>query len=214
MAVVAGPKIKLSQVLDPAQDLEVPLLDEHKILEMRQVYITLFVDAPMEACEVTDSQVSALQYVLSNGMVPYADFGVWGPYGTRFERRMLFPARILESSGTWKSMEVPGPVFLESWRKCWRVYAAAAVTCGVASPATLTRYETRLRSAAIAIISPGTSVCRPIRVAAAFGWCKKRGDRRHSLPDTRRSRRTCQRSPGSQHSARPPTAELAGTTSC
>ena len=70
MAVVAGPKIKLSQVLAQANDLEVPLLDEHKILEMRQVYITLFVDAPMEACEVTDGQVSALQYVLSMEWCP------------------------------------------------------------------------------------------------------------------------------------------------
>ena len=41
----------------------------------------------MKTSEVTDNQISALYYVVSNGLVPYADFAVWGPYGTRFERK-------------------------------------------------------------------------------------------------------------------------------
>ena len=143
LALVNTPKVKLSQVIDQAKDTEVAALEEAKIAELRKVYATLFGDAPMETSEVTDNQIFALYYLVSNGLVPYADFAVWGPYGTRFERKMRFTARLIDSTGTWRTTEVPGPDCIESWRKCWRTFAVAAIMCGVATPATLTRYETR-----------------------------------------------------------------------
>ena len=145
VALVANqvPKIKLSQVIDQGKEMEVPLLEAEAINEYRAVYSVLYGDNPMESCEVTDAQLTALHYLITNGLPPYADFGVWGPYGTRVERRMRFKSRVLDSSGQWTQHEAPGPDCIESWRKCWKVFVVAATMLKVASGATLAKYETQ-----------------------------------------------------------------------
>ena len=95
----ATPKIKLSQVIDQAKDTEIPLLDEVTARELRKNYEVLYGDAPMDNAEVSDAQLAALYHVLQSGVVPYADFGVWGPHGLRLERRMKFKARVLDNAG-------------------------------------------------------------------------------------------------------------------
>ena len=48
---------------------------------------------------------------------------------------MKFTARVLDASGKWTQHEAPGPDCIESWRKCWKVYAVAATMLSIASPA-------------------------------------------------------------------------------
>ena len=102
-----------------------------------------FGDAPTENAEVTDSQLTALKYLVDAGLPPYADFSVWGPFGARHERRMKFKARLLDNQGHWIQVEIPGPSSIEAWRRSFKVFSVAAVMCCIASPATLQRYESR-----------------------------------------------------------------------
>ena len=101
-------KIKLSQVIDQGKDAEVPLLSDQVLTELRNNYVVLLGDAPMDNSEVTDAQLSALYHITSSGLPPYVDFGIWGPHGTRVERRMKFKTRVLDSSGAWVQHEMMG----------------------------------------------------------------------------------------------------------
>ena len=139
----SAPRIKLSQVIDQARDIEVPLLDADTLNALRMNYVVTFGDNPMDNAEVSDAQLTALQYVVVNGFPPFTDFGVWGPFGMRTERRMKFKSRTLDAAGSWILHEVPGPDSIESWRKCWKVFAAAATMTKVATAATLQRYESQ-----------------------------------------------------------------------
>ena len=131
------PRIKLAQVIDQAKDVEVPMLLAEEIAEYRNNYTITFGDNPMENAEATDSQLTALQHIVANGLPPYTDFGVWGPYGTRVERRMRFKARVLDAAGSWTQHECLGLDCIESWRKCWKVFSVEAIMLKVATPATL-----------------------------------------------------------------------------
>ncbi len=139
------PKIKLSRVIDQAKEQEVPLLSEADLRGLRKAYVMVYRDVPLESVEVTDVQLSALKYVVDVGLTPYVDFGVWGPYGARTERKMKFTAHYLDSEGRWHTAEVPGPDCIESWRKCWECFATAAVMLNLATPATLLRYISRFQ---------------------------------------------------------------------
>jgi len=139
--VPGGVKVKLSQVVDQSSDQEVPMLPASELTAFRQRFITTFGDPPLQRMEVTDSQLTALQFKLTSGQPPYADFGVWGPYGARIERRLKFVSYALTPSGAWRTLELPGADCLDTWRDCWAVFKSAAVMLDVARPATLDLYS-------------------------------------------------------------------------
>ena len=118
-------KIKLSTVLDQASDAEVQMLSPEVILDKRSNYRIITGGDPLEQCSFTDAQLSALSQRVAGGGVPYADFAVWGPYGSRVEKRMKFRSSFLDTGGEWKSIEVPGPSSFGVWEECWPVFEAA-----------------------------------------------------------------------------------------
>ena len=139
-------KVKLSSVLDQVSDAEVQLLPADVIAEKRQNYRSITGGDPLERCNFTDAQLSALSQKVSGGGVPYADFAVWGPYGSRIEKRMKFRSSFLDVGGEWKTIEVPGPASFEVWEECWEVFQAAAIADGLASQATLAMYAAEFKS--------------------------------------------------------------------
>ena len=138
---IHGLKVKLSQVIDQGSDQEIPMLPQNVLTDMRKRYITLYGDPPLQTSEVSDAQLTALNYKTSQGLAPYADFGVWGPYGARIERRMKFVSHVMNPDGTWRTVELPGADCLDTWRSCWAVFKTAAIMNQTAMPATLDRYE-------------------------------------------------------------------------
>ena len=144
--VVAPPatvKVKLCQVIDQGLDQEVPLLTAPEIADMRKRYLATFGDPPLQRAEVTDAQLTALHFKTSQGLAPYADFGVWGPHGARLERRLRFTSHVMSPDGTWRTVELPGADSLDTWRDCWAVFKTAAIMDQVALIATLDRYESK-----------------------------------------------------------------------
>ena len=138
---VVGVKVKLSQVIDQGMDQEVPILGSTPIGIMRRRYIAVHGDPPLQKAEVTDAQLTALDFKVGQGLAPYADFGVWGPHGARMERRMRFTSHVFGPDGTWRTVELPGADCLDTWRDCWAVFKSAAIMINLALPATLDRYE-------------------------------------------------------------------------
>ncbi len=143
MTMNSTPKVRLSQVIDQAKDQEVPLLSDAVLRELRKNYMVIFRDAPLELVEVTDSQLTAFQYLVEHGLAPYTDFGVWGPFGARLERGMRFKSHFLDADGKWRTTELPGPSCIEVWRKCYRVFETAAIMTQAITPAALMRYAAR-----------------------------------------------------------------------
>ena len=134
-------KVKLSQVIDQGSDQEVPMLAAAELNEMRRRYITIHGDPPLQKCEVSDAQLTALAFKVKGGLASYADFGVWGPHGARLERRMKFVSHVLSPDGSWRTVELPGADCLDTWRDCWAVFRSAAIMANVALTATLDRFE-------------------------------------------------------------------------
>ena len=135
-----GVKVKLSTVIDQGTDQEVTMLPAETLTNMRRRYITAFGDEPLQRAEVTDTQLTALNFKCEQGVAPYADFGVWGPHGARLERKMRFTSHVVSPDGTWRTVEMPGADCLDTWRECWAVFRTAALMCAVALPATLDMY--------------------------------------------------------------------------
>ena len=139
-------KIKLSTVLDQVSDAEVQMLAPEVILDKRSNYRIITGGDPLEQCNFTDAQLSALSQRVAGGGVPYADFAVWGPCGSRIEKRMKFRSSFLDTGGEWKSIEVPGPSSFGVWEECWSVFEAACIADGIATQATLAMYAAEFKS--------------------------------------------------------------------
>ena len=120
---------------------EIPQLLGHKIDELRARYVSIFGQGPLEDANPSDKQLTGLAWKLEAGLVPYVDFGVWGPFGVRLERSMRFMNHIRAQDGSYRAVEMPGPRDLETWRACFHVFKAAAVMLKIAHPAVLERYE-------------------------------------------------------------------------
>ena len=119
------------------------MMSFERLAKARDNYIRLCGDEPLPSCAATDAQLTAIQFLLDNSMVPYTDFAVFNPYGTRVERKLKYVQHYMNSEGKWRASEVPGPATVEQWRACWDVFAVAAISLDVISPAVLARYAKR-----------------------------------------------------------------------
>ena len=138
-------KVKLGQILNQAFDQEIPMLTCNKLKAARDRYNQLCGDDPLANIDVSDSQLTALQFVLSNDITPYADFAIFGPHGARHERRLKFAQHFMDSGGSWRTVEQPGPASLDQWLQSWETFSVAAIMLNIASPATLQRYSQRFQ---------------------------------------------------------------------
>ena len=78
-----GKTLKFTQVLDQGDDGEFEVLNEDDKLLLLQKYINTTGSMPEEEEEPTIEQLSALKKKLSLGKPPYADFGVFVPFGRK-----------------------------------------------------------------------------------------------------------------------------------
>ena len=133
-------KVRIAQTLNQAIDQDVAMLPESKLAELRRYFVEVIGDEPLQRIDATDAQLTALSFVVECGLPPYADFGVFGPHGTRQEKRMRFAQNFQDTTGKWRAVEQAGPPNIEAWRQCWETFTVAAVTLKVARPAVLARY--------------------------------------------------------------------------
>ena len=138
-------RVRVSSILDQASDREVERGTREELIALRARFIALEGEEPMKSEDVTDDQLSVLAAVIKVGITPYADFGVWKPFGQRAAKSLKFTSHFLDHSGSWRTKEVPGPDSFATWEACWRVFRTAAIMCDIATPAVLDRYAAKFR---------------------------------------------------------------------
>ena len=112
----------------------------------RSRYAAVLEGPPLTEHDVTDAQLTALSWMNSAGLGIHADFGVFGPYGQRKERKMKFMNHFMDSSGRWQQCEQRGPSCLEEWRACWERFSIAATMLSIAFQSTLKHYSSRFEA--------------------------------------------------------------------
>eukprot|EP00435_Cladocopium_sp_Y103_P001861 s2500_g1.t1 len=133
-------KVKFSAVLDQGDETEFAVASESQKQAWLQVYANLTGDVPMEQEDPSVEQISALQKRLSMGQTPYADFGVFQPFGRRSHRTQIFRCYYSTPAGYY-TKELPGPANYEQWKASFRVYRTALLMLEVISMATAVAYE-------------------------------------------------------------------------
>lgn len=140
-ALVKERKLKMTQVLDQADDSEFVVETEMVRSGWLQRVITLTGSHPQEEEEPTLEQVSALhKRAVTQDLAPYTDFGVWVPFGARALKASKFRSFIMTADG-YVTKELQGPACFLQWRSCFRVFLTACLMLNLADQAILHAYE-------------------------------------------------------------------------
>ena len=83
-------RVRVSSILDQVSDREVERGTREELIALRARFIALEGEEPMKAEDATDDQLSVLAAVIKVGITPYADFGVWKPFGQRAAKSFKF----------------------------------------------------------------------------------------------------------------------------
>ena len=138
--------ICISKVLDQGDDTEIVPMPQPEIQDLIQQWKQLVNDGedPAEEVEATGDQLSALGARLKSGLTPFADFGVWRPFGARFGRQLKFLAHFPSPGGGWKTRELNGPPSFKEWIRSWQVFAFGMEVHSAAARTRLERYSARI----------------------------------------------------------------------
>ena len=137
-------KLKLSTVVDQADDSEFTIVSDQLKAKWYQRYLDVMGGPPEEDCEPTLEQLSALHrkvFVLQDP--PYTDFGVFGPYGRKLLRSSKFKTYVLTPEG-YTTKEIPGPANFAIWRSSYRVFKTAMIMMDIISVSNLMSYESTI----------------------------------------------------------------------
>ena len=133
--------IKLSQVLDQSSDDTAPVLSPEAVKAFYVAYKLIFKRLPPPAKECTVDQLSAVLFRLKSGVPPYADFSVFGPYGSRLNRRLKMKGLQLRSDGELHTVEIFGPPGIHEWMKSFELLTTALVGFEAVSLGALLDYQ-------------------------------------------------------------------------
>eukprot|EP00438_Fugacium_kawagutii_P032453 Skav223757 [mRNA] locus=scaffold3575:530860:532071:- [translate_table: standard] len=134
--------LKMSTLLDQADDSELLPQPQSEIQKWSQRYCTLMGSAPEEEEEPTDFQLAALhKRVVVLDQAPYVDFSVWLPFGRRALKTQKFRTFVPLGDGSYLVKELPGPQNLVQWLASWRVFKVAALSLGIVDLSALQQYE-------------------------------------------------------------------------
>ncbi len=134
-------KIKLNNVIDQGDETEVYVQPAAKMAIWNQNYITATGGLPEEDVRCSVEQITALEYRITNGMTPYADFGVFCQYYRRANRAGKFRTWIPLGNGTYLTKELPGPENHDQWKASYRVFSVGLLSLQEATVLALQKYE-------------------------------------------------------------------------
>eukprot|EP00435_Cladocopium_sp_Y103_P054891 s40_g18.t1 len=125
-------KIKNSQVIDQADEGEIPTLD-HATLDEHYKVLREAKGGPVRPeTEPSADQIAAMKArVLEMDLSPYADFAVFVNFQGRFSKALKFLNHVLQPDGTFKAVEVSGPPNFDAWTLSWKVYVNTLLTLEV-----------------------------------------------------------------------------------
>ena len=144
-SAAAGATIAVAHVLDQTSSEQLTPLPSDEIDKLRDVLHTKLDGEPLEAETFTDEQITVFKKRVDSGGSPACDYAVLGPYGNRMERKMKFTAKIIDSTGQERTVEIAGPDSLDTWECCHQVFRNLCLACSVARSSTLDNYKARFK---------------------------------------------------------------------
>ena len=143
---VTARKVKLSHVISQVDDTEVDLVPEGEVIAMFGRYEAFFGKGhrPPSNREPTVEQLTAMKALLSTGQVPYADFAVWGPHGSRIKKKLKFQGLTFNRQGEMTQTELFGPPSLAAWKVCYEVFLNTMVMLDSVDLSPLLLYQSRI----------------------------------------------------------------------
>ncbi|CAJ1446546.1 unnamed protein product [Effrenium voratum] len=119
-------KVKFNQVLDQADEGEIPTMPHMDVEEYYRRLVEVKGGPVRPEVEPSPDQIAALKVrILDLGLSPYADFGLFVNFQHRFSKSLKFLNHILQPDGTFRAVEVPGPPNFDAWMSSWRVFENA-----------------------------------------------------------------------------------------
>ena len=134
-------KVKLSQVLDQADDTEVSIATDSTVRTWYANWQTFAQGPPDPEEEPSVEQLTALHTrVAVLGKTPWADFAVFSPFAKRVLKANKFKTFLMQADGTFVQKELPGPASFEAWTQSWRVFRVTCISLGVVAEVALQKY--------------------------------------------------------------------------
>ena len=140
-AAVKESVLKMAALVDQTDESELLPPDNNQIQAWMQRYTLVMGGAPEEE-ELTAAQLAGLhKRVIVLKQAPYADFGVWVPFGRRALKTQKFQVYTPLGDGSFLMREMPGPQNFQQWQACWKVFKTASLMLGIISLTALLGYE-------------------------------------------------------------------------
>jgi len=95
---------------------------------------------PCEEHTPTEEQRAGLRALIRANRVPFVDFAVWIPFGSRLSRFRKTEASVFVA-GTLVQKRIDGPVSVEAWSASYDLFAVAMVSLGAAKLGTMAKYK-------------------------------------------------------------------------
>ncbi len=119
--------IKFNKVLDQSNDTEVVKLESRIIRQHLANYKLRRGDLPHPDHAPSSDQISAMQQLLDQDAVPYCDFAIFGPHGSRAAKKLSHTGFLQQPDGQWIRQELAGPGDFDQWWRCYRVFKTLMV---------------------------------------------------------------------------------------
>ena len=101
---------KMSSIVDESMDRMVSMVSQESINMMYSDYAQAFGSYPSESDDPSDLQLSAVVSLISDGLVPYTDFAVFGAHNKRLLKKLSFVSFAWDpAAGTFRKRHLPGP---------------------------------------------------------------------------------------------------------
>ena len=124
---LSSPQVHLKQVISQASEEAVPLISQNELLKHWDCFKKIYGRDPKPDEECTGDQLTGVNALLQRDMVPYVDFGVWGPNHHRLLKKLRNTVLQLHAGGVLRTMELAGLPDLHSWLECYRLLTTALV---------------------------------------------------------------------------------------
>ena len=119
-------KVKLSSVVDVTAEADIIPMETSELSTLFEKYREERGEYPHSNIEPTPDQLAALRQLCRSAAPPYADFSLFGAYGKRFLKRLMFTGFTYSvQTGEWQRAQLPGPGDFSLWWKSWMVYRTA-----------------------------------------------------------------------------------------
>ena len=131
---------RLSDILDQTADGRAIMASMEQVAAWRKRHRDITGANPSSAARPSDDQLSALHGRMNAGRAPFAEFQLFGPDGDLTTALRRFSARVFVG-GEWRTKYVNCPGSFAAWSSSWKVFRAAMIMLGGATPASLGRYS-------------------------------------------------------------------------